>query len=56
METLRIKDETIIGDLNSEENSIVKHDLDSDEFQDFYSKTYEPKVLITFCDNPMKVL
>ncbi|KAI4470997.1 u3 small nucleolar ribonucleoprotein imp4 [Holotrichia oblita] len=54
LETLRIKDETTVEDLNSEENSIVKHDLDSDEFKDFYSKTYEPKVLITFCDNPMK--
>lgn len=55
LETLREKDETTVQDLNSEENLVVKHDLETDEFKDFYSKERAPKVLITYCDNPMKV-
>ncbi|GJQ79392.1 hypothetical protein Trydic_g16251 [Trypoxylus dichotomus] len=53
LETLRVSDETAI-DLRNEENPIFNHDLNTDEFKDFFSKTREPRVLITYCDNPMK--
>ncbi|KRT85258.1 hypothetical protein AMK59_2930, partial [Oryctes borbonicus] len=53
LESLRVTDETAV-DLHNEENTVVNHDLNSDEFNDFYSKAREPKVLISYCDNPMR--
>jgi ribosome production factor 1 len=53
IESLREKDETMIhGDINSEENEEVKIDLEHDEFASYYKQEYEPKVLITYSDNP----
>lgn len=53
IESLRVKDETMIqGDLNDEENEEVKFDIENDEFAEYYNKQYEPKVLITYADNP----
>nr|XP_023023565.1 probable ribosome production factor 1 [Leptinotarsa decemlineata] len=54
IESLREKDETIITDLDGEENDLVREDLDQDEFSEYYKQSYEPKVLITYADNPMK--
>lgn len=54
IESLREKDETTIGDLAAEENAAVRDDLENDEFSDYYQHSYEPKVLITYSDNPMK--
>lgn len=55
IESLREKDETIITDLTTEENSLVRTDLENDEFSEYYKSSYEPKVLITFSDNPLRV-
>lgn len=55
IESLREKDETIVTDLHTEENALVRLDLENDEFSDYYKSSYEPKVLITYADNPMKV-
>ena len=30
----------------------VVYDIDNDEFNSYFNKTYEPKILITSCDNP----
>ncbi|KAG8039161.1 hypothetical protein G9C98_003468 [Cotesia typhae] len=55
IESLREKDETMIsGDLDDEENAELKAELMNDEFAAYYKKDYEPKVLITYCDNPTR--
>lgn len=54
LETLREKDETEIKDIEDEENELVRNDIDNDEFSEYYKQSYEPKVLITFADNPMQ--
>lgn len=55
LESLRIKDETTVDDLEAEDNELVRNDFDNDEFSEYYKQTYEPKVLITYADNPMRV-
>ncbi|KAJ8910018.1 hypothetical protein NQ315_003984 [Exocentrus adspersus] len=54
IESLREKDETVITDINSEENELVRDDIEYDELSSYYKQSYEPKVLITYSDNPMK--
>nr|XP_031834577.1 probable ribosome production factor 1 [Nomia melanderi] len=55
IESLREKDETtIIGNLDDEENQELKLDFEHDEFASYYKHSYEPKVLITYCDNPTR--
>lgn len=54
IESLRLKDETTVGDLNTEDNELVRDELECDEFSEYFKNTYEPKVLITYSDNPMK--
>ncbi|XP_030752869.1 probable ribosome production factor 1 [Sitophilus oryzae] len=54
IESLREKDETTVTSIDSEENELVRNDLESDEFSEYYKNSYEPKVLITYADNPMK--
>lgn len=53
LESLREKDETtIVGNLDDEANEELKFDLEHDEFAAYYKQEYEPKVLITYADNP----
>lgn len=55
IESLREKDETTItGDLDDPENQELKVDFEHDEFSSYYKHAYEPKVLITYCDNPTR--
>lgn len=54
IDSLRVRDETTVTNLDSEENDLIRDDLEKDEFSDYYKHSYEPKVLITFADNPMK--
>lgn len=55
IESLREKDETIIkGSLDDSENAEIKEDIEQDEFASYYRHDYEPKVLITYSDNPCK--
>lgn len=55
IESLREKDETTVtGDLDDEENAELKVDFEHDEFAAYYKHAYEPKVLITFSDNPTR--
>ncbi|XP_003487677.1 putative ribosome production factor 1 [Bombus vancouverensis nearcticus] len=55
LESLREKDETTVsGDIDDEENAELKVDFEHDEFAPFYKHAYEPKVLISFCDNPTR--
>lgn len=32
----------------------MRNDIENDEFSEYYKRSYEPKVLITFADNPMR--
>lgn len=53
IESLREKDETMIyGTIDDEENEEIKIDMEHDEFASYYKQEYEPKVLITYSDNP----
>lgn len=53
IESLREKDETVIvGDLEDEANLELKVECQNDEFAAYYRQDYEPKVLITYADNP----
>ncbi|XP_015608602.1 probable ribosome production factor 1 [Cephus cinctus] len=55
IESLREKDETVVqGDIDDEENEEIKIDLEHDEFASYYKHGYEPKVLITYSDNPLR--
>ncbi|XP_012221458.1 probable ribosome production factor 1 [Linepithema humile] len=53
IESLREKDETmIVGNLEDEHNEELKVECEHDEFAAYYKQEYEPKVLITYADNP----
>jgi ribosome production factor 1 len=52
IESLRVKDGTVVTNLDDSENEEVRKELETDEFSEYYSKSYEPKVLITYSDNP----
>ncbi|KAK0075427.1 hypothetical protein PV325_006916 [Microctonus aethiopoides] len=55
IESLREKDETMIqGDIDDEDNAELKAELMNDEFAAYYRKDYEPKVLISYSDNPTR--
>lgn len=53
IESLREEDQTVIQNLEDSDNEEIRKDLATDEFSDFYAKSYEPKVLITYADNPV---
>ena len=55
IESMREADETTVKSSNTEEDEEVKWDIGNDEFKDYFSKSYEPKVLITTGDNPHSV-
>lgn len=52
IESLREKDQTTVTNLEDSDNEEVRKELEIDEFSEYYSKSYEPKVLITYSDNP----
>jgi len=43
---------TVGGKTGEEEDEEVEHDIVNDEFSEYFNKSYEPKVLVTSCDNP----
>lgn len=50
IESLREPDQTTVA--QEEDVEELQQDLATDEFADYYSKSYEPRVLITYSDNP----
>ena len=60
IESMRESDETTVvagQDIPQEEqDEEVNWDIANDEFKDYFSKSYEPKILITSADNPHKVM
>ena len=58
IESMREADETTVAAADvpeEDQDEEVTWDIANDEFKDYFSKTYEPKVLITSADNPHKV-
>lgn len=53
IESLREADQTIVTNLNDSENEELRQELECDEFSAYFERIYEPKVLITFADNPV---
>ncbi|XP_041779010.1 probable ribosome production factor 1 [Anopheles merus] len=55
IESLREKDETTVVNMEGEDQAEVMNDLANDEFCEYYQKSYEPRVMITFNATPHMV-
>jgi len=58
IDNMREADETTVKPAaapEEEQDEEVNWDISNDEFKDYFTKTYEPKVLITTGDNPHSV-
>lgn len=53
IESLREKDQTEVSNLNDSDNEELRKELEIDDFSTYFERIYEPKVLITFADNPV---
>ncbi|XP_075152101.1 putative ribosome production factor 1 [Haematobia irritans] len=53
IESLREKDQTTITNLDDSDNEELRKELELDDFSSYFERSYEPKVLITFADNPV---
>lgn len=53
IESLREADQTTVQDIADSDNEELRKELETDEFSDYYAKSYTPKVLITYADNPV---
>lgn len=54
IESCREPDSTIITNATQEVIDEVNADIETDEFSSYFAKEYEPKVLITFSEGPIK--
>lgn len=54
IESLREPDETVVDNLADEDNKEIAQEVLSNEYASYFSRSYEPKVLITFGDYPAK--
>ncbi|XP_014243303.1 probable ribosome production factor 1 [Cimex lectularius] len=57
IESLRVPDETILDPTKAENVERIEEtavDINTDDFQSYFSMEYVPKVLITFADNPLQ--
>jgi ribosome production factor 1 len=52
---MREKDDTMLENMDEEDQSELNLELERDELSSYFQKAYEPKVLITFSDNPHQV-
>lgn len=58
IESMREADETTVASTEApddQQDEEVIWDIANDEFKDYFNKSYEPKILITSCDNPHTV-
>ncbi|XP_039951063.1 probable ribosome production factor 1 [Bactrocera tryoni] len=53
IESLREKDQTTVANLEDSDNEELRRELQMDDFSSYFERSYEPKVLITFADNPV---
>lgn len=52
IESLREKDQTVVTNIESAEYDETRKEMELDEFSEYFNKVYEPKILITYSDNP----
>ena len=55
IDSMREKDDTMLVDMDEEDQLELNLEIERDELSSYFQKTYEPKVLITFSDNPHEV-
>ncbi|XP_055859042.1 probable ribosome production factor 1 [Episyrphus balteatus] len=53
IESLREPDQTAIANIEDSDNEELRKELETDDFSSYFEGTYEPKILITFADNPV---
>lgn len=53
IESLRETDQTTITNIEDSDNEELRKELETDDFSSYFEGTYEPKILITFADNPV---
>lgn len=53
IESLREADQTTVQNIEDSDNEELRKELEIDEFSEYYTKSYTPKVLITYADNPV---
>lgn len=53
IESLREQDQTTVTNLEDSDNEELRKELEIDDFSSYFERSYEPKVLITFADNPV---
>jgi ribosome production factor 1 len=55
IDSMREKDNTMLEDMDDEDQLELNLEFERDELSSYFQKAYEPKVLITFSDNPHQV-
>lgn len=55
IDSMREKDDTMLVDMDEDDQLELNLELERDEMSGYFQKTYVPKVLITFSDNPREV-
>lgn len=53
IESLREPDQTTVANIEDSDNEELRKELETDDFSSYFQGTYEPKILITFADNPV---
>ncbi|XP_055917370.1 probable ribosome production factor 1 [Eupeodes corollae] len=53
IESLREPDQTAVTNIEDSDNEELRKELETDDFSTYFEGTYEPKILITFADNPV---
>lgn len=53
IESLRERDHTTVDNIEDSDNEEIRKELEIDDFSSYFSKSYTPRVLITYADNPV---
>lgn len=53
IESLRETDHTAVENIEDSDNEELRKELEIDDFSEYFSKSYTPRVLITYADNPV---
>lgn len=53
IESLREKDHTTVENIDDSDNEELRKELEIDDFSEYFAREYNPKVLITYADNPV---
>lgn len=53
IESLRERDHTTVENIEDSDNEELRKELEIDDFSSYFSRSYTPRVLITYADNPV---